>query len=393
MKIVHVCLAGIGVNDGWTYQENLLTKYHKKLGHDVTIVTSQWVRNQKGGVKIDNRSDYYDDNGCKVLRLEIKNNRKQSFRFKRYRDVYKTMTEESPDVLFIHNIQFMDIYEIIKYLKVNSKIKVYVDSHTDFSNSASNWISKNVLHRVIWRFCAKSIEPYTRKFYGVLPARVDFLKNVYRIPSEKTELLVMGADDERVSTALDDKVNLRIRNKFNIDIDDFLIVTGGKIDLAKRQTILLMEAVKKIDNPKVKLLVFGSVVDELKDQVTQMCDGEKIQYIGWANEEQSYEYFASSDLVIFPGRHSVYWELVAGLGKPMVVKFWNGTTHIDVGGNCEFLYEDTVEELIQKINLLIKDNKKFENMKHNAKNKASVIFLYKNIALHSINYEPKIDNK
>ena len=51
MKIVHVCLAGIGVTDGWTYQENLLTKYHKKLGHDVTIITSQWVRNELGGLK------------------------------------------------------------------------------------------------------------------------------------------------------------------------------------------------------------------------------------------------------------------------------------------------------------------------------------------------------
>ena len=138
MKIVHVCLAGISVTDGWTYQENLLTKYHKKLGHDVTIITSQWVRNELGGLKRDNRSDYYDDNGCKVLRLRIKNNHKQSFRFKRYQDVKKTIIAESPDILFIHNIQFLDIFEIIKYLKDNSKVKVYVDSHTDFSNSASN---------------------------------------------------------------------------------------------------------------------------------------------------------------------------------------------------------------------------------------------------------------
>lgn len=384
MKIVHVCLAGIGVTDGWTYQENLLTKYHKKLGHDVTIITSQWVRNELGGLKRDNRSDYYDDNGCKVLRLRIKNNHKQSFRFKRYQDVKKTMIAESPDILFIHNIQFLDIFEIIKYLKDNSKVKVYVDSHTDFSNSASNWISKNVLHKVIWRFCAKSIEPYTRKFYGVLPARVEFLKNVYKLPPEKTELLVMGADDERVKEALCDKVNLRIRNKYNINKDDFLIVTGGKIDLAKRQTILLMEAVKEIKDSKVKLLVFGSVVDELKDKVKQMCDGKKIKYIGWANEEQSYEYFASSNLVVFPGRHSVYWELVAGLGKPMIVKYWDGTTHVDIGGNCEFLQENSVIEMKEKIFSIIYNIEKLSSMKDAALSISSRKFLYSQIAKKSI---------
>lgn len=385
MKIVHVCLAGIGVTDGWTYQENLLTKYHKKLGHDVTIITSQWVRNELGGLKRDNRSDYYDDNGCKVLRLKIKNDHKQSFRFKRYQDVKKAIIAESPDILFVHNIQFLDIFEIIKYLKDNSKVKVYVDSHTDFSNSATNRLSKNVLHKVIWRFCARSIEPYTSKFYGVLPARVEFLKNVYKLPPEKTELLVMGADDERVSEALDDKVNLRIRNKYNINKDDFLIVTGGKIDLAKKQTILLMEAVKAIKDSKVKLLVFGSVVDELKDQVTKMCDGKKIQYLGWANEKQSYEYFATADLVVFPGRHSVYWELVGGLGKPMLVKHWEGTTHVDVGGNCDFLYEDSVNELISKISYMLENPYRLEEMRNVAVKKGIDTFSYYRIAFRSIN--------
>lgn len=44
----------------------------------------------------------------------------------------------------------------------------------------------------------KKIEPYVKKFYGVLPARVDFLIDVYNLPKEKCELLVMGADDDLV---------------------------------------------------------------------------------------------------------------------------------------------------------------------------------------------------
>ena len=67
-----------------------------------------------------------------------------------------------------------------------------------------------------------------------------------------------GADDEKVEEANNDFVRKEIRNKYNIKSDDFLIITGGKIDNAKRQTLLLMKAVKEMKQNNVKLLVFGS---------------------------------------------------------------------------------------------------------------------------------------
>ena len=32
MKIVHICLCG-AMTDGFNYQENVITKYHKKMGY------------------------------------------------------------------------------------------------------------------------------------------------------------------------------------------------------------------------------------------------------------------------------------------------------------------------------------------------------------------------
>ena len=29
----------------------------------------------------------------------------------------------------------------------------------------------------------------------------------------------------------------------------------------------------------------------------------------------------------------------------MVCKYWNGTTHVDCGGNVRFIYDDSVEEI------------------------------------------------
>ena len=37
MKIVHLCLCSF-FPDNYSYQENLLPKYHKRLGYDVEVI-------------------------------------------------------------------------------------------------------------------------------------------------------------------------------------------------------------------------------------------------------------------------------------------------------------------------------------------------------------------
>lgn len=169
--------------------------------------------------------------------------------------------------------------------------------------------------------------------------------------------------------------------------EDFLIVTGGKIDAFKTQTLLLMEAVKEIPQESLKLLVFGSIEEELKEKLFALCDGKKIQYIGWAKGEQSYEYFAAADLIIFPGRHSIYWEQAAAQGIPMICKYWEGTTHVDIGGNVEFLMEDSVKVIKEKIVELLDDPEKYVQMKKSAQGSGKSAFSYRLIARKSVGLE------
>ncbi len=386
MKIIHLCMTG-SYNDYWNYQDNLLSLYHKKAGFDVTIITTPFINDKNSTNYIFYKTgEYIDDNGIKVIRkdLLISNSSELIKRLRLYKNLYATIEQEKADIIFVHGCQFLDIKHVVKYAKLHPNVKIYVDNHADLSNSARNFLSKNILHKIIWRYCAHQIEPYTTKFYGVLPARVDFLINVYKLAKEKVELLVMGADDEKVAEAKKSEVRKRIREKHNIGYDDFLIVTGGKIDNAKKQTLLLMEAVKRIENKKIKLVVFGSLVNDLKDKVNELADGDKIQYIGWINSEDSYEYFAASDLVVFPGRHSVFWEQVVGLGIPMIVKYWDGTTHVDLGGNCKFLYHDNIEEIYNILIKLIDNKKELSHMREIAESKGMKYFSYKDISARAI---------
>ena len=380
MKITHLCLAGT-ITDGWTYQENLISKYHKKLGYDVSIITSVWVYDKNSTIRKSEKTDYFNEDGVHVMRLSIKKDGSFYNRFKRYINVKETLEMLQPDILFIHGCQFLDIFEVIRFLKIHNNVKVFVDNHADYTNSASNWVSKFFLHGIVWRYCAYRIEPFTEKFYGVLPARVDFLRSIYHLPKEKVELLVMGADDDAVIRAREHIEQTRM--KYHVLPDEFLIVTGGKIDEAKWQTILLMDAVKKLEGKKAKLIVFGSVVDSLKKEIQSRCD-ESINYIGWLDSKASDELFAAAELVVFPGRHSVFWEQVAGTGVPMICKYWEGVTHIDVGGNVKFLMEDNTDEIYNSLNEIIDNPLLYDDMKKNAVNKAMKTFSYRDIAKRSI---------
>lgn len=368
-------------SDGWTYQENLLSKYHKKMGYEVTIITSM-LRYKEGKLVEDGKKNFVDVNGVNVIRLEKKNSILSKFPI--YKNFYETIESENPDIIFSHGCQYVDVNNLIKYKKNNSNVKIYVDNHADFTNSGKNWFSKNILHKIIWRKYAQKLIDYTEIFWGVLPSRVDFLTDIYEIPKEKVQLLVMGADDELVHKYMQKKEIEKNRNELSLETEDFVIVTGGKFDSYKKGVIDLMEAVKDIDSDKVKLLIFGSIDESLKEEFDKILNYINIIYLGWANYEESYKYFSVANLVVFNGRHSVFWEQVVGQGLPLFVKKSYGTHHIDLGGNIKYLEEGGVNELKGLILSIMNSEKKYNYMKEVAENKGLESFLYSNIAKKSI---------
>lgn len=386
MKIVHICMSQY--SDGWTYQENLLTKYHKILGYDVEVITSMFCY-KEGKLVEDTRTDFIDINGVKVNRLKKKSSGLLG-KVSLYEHFYETLETIRADIIFSHGCQYKDTVNVIKYIKKYPKTKLFVDNHADFTNSATNFFSFNILHKIIWRHYAQILVPYTEKFWGVLPARVDFLTNVYGIPKTKCDLLVMGADDEFVEMAGTEEKIKSLRNKYKISENDFLIVTGGKIDKAKIQTVNLMEVVSKIKEDNIKLMVFGAIDAEIKDQVMQWVDGNKVMYVGWVTPEQSYQYFAAADLVVFPGRHSVFWEQVVGQGIPMIVKDWTGTHHVDVGGNVQFLKCSNTDEIRTLILKIYNNKEQYSDMKDVAQNKGKEVFSYKKISQRSISLDKSV---
>jgi len=382
MKILHVCLAQFYIDD-YGYQENVLPKMHVLSGHNVKILasTETYIGTKLGYIK---PGSYLNENKIPVTRIPYYKfipkiiNKKLRI----YSDVYSNLSDFKPDIIFMHDLQFLSIIKFRKFLKKNKNIKLYIDGHTDFINSARNIISKYILHKIIYKYCAKSIEPFTTKFYGTLPLRCDFFINVYGINKKKVSLLEFGVDSTKVIFDDKDSIRLKIREKLHISNFDFVLITGGKID-ERKKIINIVEALKTLNIPKIKLIIFGKPNSSLNKYFEELKFNQIIQ-VGWLNINEINKFMLASDIVIFPGTHSVLWEHSIGLGLPGIFLKWNGIQHIDLGGNCYFLENSNVLTIKNAIYDVYKNKQKFEILKNNAVKKGIPHFSYFNIANRSI---------
>ena len=109
MKITHLCL-GCFFPDGYSYQENMLPKYHRLLGHDVTVIASLQTFNKRGKIAyMKSACEYVNENGVRVVRLDYKKPTKAYRKLKSYVGFAQALEAAAPDVLFIHGCQFLDV--------------------------------------------------------------------------------------------------------------------------------------------------------------------------------------------------------------------------------------------------------------------------------------------
>lgn len=356
----------------------MLPKYHTKMGHDVTVIASLVSFNKEGRPCLLETPTQHIENGYRVIRLAYKKPTKINRTLRRYEKFYETLSAESPDIIFTHGIAMADVTILIKYLKKQPHVRLYGDNHADYINSARNFMSLHVLHKIIWRHYARKLQPYLTKCYGVTPMRCRFLKEMYKINPKIVEFLPMGVDDEAIPQDRE-TIKARVRNELDIMRDDFVIITGGKIDRLKN-THILIDALKTIDNPQIHLIICGVLAPEMKYLEAEF--NENIHYLGWCNAPRLMDCMVAADIACFPGTHSTLWEQAVGVGLPAVLKHWREMTHMDINGNCIFIQGEDVEELSLVLTRLF-NPKKYSEIKEKA-SAAAQSFLYSKISMKAI---------
>jgi hypothetical protein len=137
-------------------------------------------------------------------------------------------------------------------------------------------------------------------------------------------------------------------------------------------------------NDNLKIIVFGKPTIDMYEEIMSKCGNKNVIYVDWIAPKDLHKYFFAADLPFFPGTHSVLWEEAVGFGLPCVFYKWEGIQHLDIGGNCLFIDDLSVENIKSTIESLTNNRLLFNQLKAKAEALGPDFFSYSNIAKKAI---------
>lgn len=319
MKIVMLCEF---YNETLEYQENLLVKYYRKHGHDVTVLTSTFESvfdyyNDRHSNRWPARTFY--DQGAKIMKLRYRYNLLN--RLRAYTRIDSILEHEKPDLIYVHDIS-PNFPECIAYLKRHPQCRMIMDYHADYSNSGRNWLSLTILHGVLRKWFLDRARPYLSRICPVVPAGVTFLHEIYKVPHQEMEVLPLGCDIDLARDIAARGEGRTLRARMGLSDSDIVIFTGGKLAPYKK-TELLFEAVAMLPHLPLQVVVVGEASEsdaEYKQRLRSMTEGRSnIRFVGWLGREEIYTYLNMADLAVWPASQSIMWQAAIGSGLPLIV--------------------------------------------------------------------------
>lgn len=383
MKILHLCLNG-PYTDNWGYQENILPKYHRLAGNNVTIIAPN-IKHLPSGeiVGVDGGISYTED-GVKVIRIAMKilKSKKLTNLLMPY-PIYEILYKEKPDFIMVHGLMgSISELSVKRYVRnCNPKCVVCADLHQDYINSAGEVTSiKAALINYYYKYINKLMYPVYKRVFCITPGCMEYAKRYYHVPQEKLELLPLGCDPHITDFTRKNQIRHNVREKYNINDKDILIVHGGKI-IPRRKTMELIDAVASLTDRRLKLIIFGGIDDECTPLLEKRMQQYEswLRYAGHLEQKDYYDIYLSSDIAAFPGGQSSIWQEAIGCGLPLLIYRWNGVEYLDRGGNIAFIESQDSAAIKRGIEGMLEDSKYIE-MAEAAKKKAAPFFSYERIA-------------
>ena len=152
MRILHIALSCFYV-EGMGYQENILPKYHAKMGNDVYMLTSYFNNSHLGNPKYLDQKEYTNPDNIHVIKLKrrVRNLLGKKVSFNEYYGVYEALEKIDPDIIFIHGTIFLSIKEVTRYLQAHTNVIAFADHHADYYNAPQTSFFAKISLKVLWR--------------------------------------------------------------------------------------------------------------------------------------------------------------------------------------------------------------------------------------------------
>ena len=379
------------------YQINILPKYMAKMGHEVTIITSEMDKIPTelisffGCDDIEKKDkEYMEQSGVKIIRLPLHafiSGRAVFFE----KILFKTIKIENPDIVYVHgNDTLTGMQYLLKRKKMNYPL--VMDSHM------LEMASKNKLNKAFRRVYRCFFTPIIIKDkIQVIRTQDDpYVEKALGIPLTQAPWISYGSDTMLFHP--DEAVKKKFRTENGIGDNDFVVVYTGKLDESKGGKLLAETFRKKFNTRKnIVLVVVGSTAGAYGKEVDKLFAESENRIIRFPTRRYSDlpRFYQSADLSVFAKQCSLSFYDAQACGLPVLSE--DNNINIDrCGHNNGWNFKsDNAEDFRKKIEAAadmndgdyraISDNAyKFIIENYNYEDKARE---YENVILNVINNE------
>lgn len=298
MKIVHFCLSCFYI-DGYGYQENQLPAQHVRDGHEVTIIASTETFNAQRQLAYTEPGDYLGTDGARVIRLPYRRlfPAKLARKFRAYPGVRQLLDQLQPDVILFHGLCAWELRTVAQYVREHPQVRLFVDCHEDFNNSAMNWPSRHLLHLAFYRPIVRSALDVIEEILCVTVESIQFARDFYGLPADKIVLYPLAGHVHDDADYEQRRENTR--RQYQADPADVIIVQSGKITTKK----LLPQALRAFiatPAPHLKFWIVGQIVDHVEECEALIASDDRIRVLGWKPPEDLEDILCAADVYLQP---------------------------------------------------------------------------------------------
>lgn len=331
----------------------MLVREHVAAGHEVQVVASTESFNTVGEIVYLEPAKYIGQDGAPVIRLPYRKWLPHGLmsKLRLHPGVYQLLTEFKPEVIVFHGPCGAELLTAARYVKYNSNVKLFVDSHEDFNNSARSWLSKALLYKCFYIPIIHAARRYVEKFLYITYETKRFCKTLYGLSDSELEFFPLGG------VVLNDaeyghKRNL-VRDRLGVTEKQTLFFQSGKFD-EKKKLLESLQAFSKLNCNNSRLVLAGSFSSSIQAEAKRLIESDsRITFLGWANSEQLLELLCAADVYVQPGSQSATLQMSIAARCAVIID--DVPSHRDIFSDNGFLVTDK-EQLANAMQAFVENN-------------------------------------
>jgi len=207
-------------------------------------------------------------------------------------------------------------------------------------------------------------ERSTRWIVAVSEGVRNEIHNFHGFPMEKIMVRPPGVDLEEFHPANRAKYRAGIRSALSFQRDDFVLLFVGR-EFDRKGLDLVLQAMARIDEPRLKLLVAGSANRAIQRKYERLARELAVEVCFAGRQADMARIYAAADIFVLPSLYEAFPMAVleaAASGMPILGSRTNGISDVLVDGHNGFYVRRDAGDIAARINVLMQDQPLLDHM-------------------------------